>query len=122
MTMIADNKLKASELDQFTGTEQYYKHWLGMRYTDGVKYVAERANAYWLLDAIASYQRGKIATMPFQVWELTTALTFNKSNLSMKEDTNEPVVVNQHIEYTDFPIAYIKMYFIEGVLLLPSEY
>ena len=28
-----------ADLNQFTGTEQYYRHWLkGIVYTDGVKY------------------------------------------------------------------------------------
>lgn len=38
---------------------------------DGVKYMADEAGAYWLLDIIASYQTdAKIRREPFQVWEL----------------------------------------------------
>jgi hypothetical protein len=42
-------------LRQFTGTENWYRHGLvrSVLYTDGAKYVAESAGAYWLLDEIA---------------------------------------------------------------------
>jgi len=35
-----------SDLAQFTGTENYYNHHLGYRYTDGVKYLAEVGKCY----------------------------------------------------------------------------
>jgi hypothetical protein len=41
-------------------------------YTDGVKYVAETAGAYWLIDEIALAQRGdrRVAAEGFQSWIL----------------------------------------------------
>lgn len=110
--------MNLKELDMFTGTENYYKHWAGFGvYTDGVLYLAEKANAYWLLDAIFSYRRKE----SFQLWELKV----NKDKsciLTMKEDSDSPILVKQEIEWTDFPLDYIKLYLIDGVLLLPSEY
>jgi hypothetical protein len=40
-----DSKMKtphqiSSELNQFTGSTTLYKHWLGLKYTDGIKYLA----------------------------------------------------------------------------------
>jgi hypothetical protein len=32
------------------------------------------------------------------------------------------VVLTKRIPYTDFPLAEIKLYFTDGVILLPSEY
>src|SRR3990167_6373010 len=110
------DKLKESDLDQFTGTEQYYKHWLGINYTDGVKYLAERAGAYWLIDLIASSHRKE----PFQVSRLEKT---DKGWLAtMKEDSDQPVLVRQEIEYSDFPLNEIELWLIDGVLLLKSEY
>jgi hypothetical protein len=111
-----------ANLEQFTGTEKYHRHWTDMVYTDGIEYLAEKAGAYWLIDAIASYQRNeKIKTEPFQLWELR--LTEKpKAVLTMRRDTNEPEIVSQEIKYTDFPLDEIKLYLIDGVLLLPSEY
>lgn len=106
------------ELSQFTGTEHYYKHWFGnYKYTDGVKYLGEKAQCYWLLDAIFSYRR----TEPFQVWTLTVDES-KKAWLTMKEDSNLPTLVSQTIEYTTFPLPQIDLWLIDGVLLLPSEY
>jgi len=98
------------------GTEGYTKHWLGLMYTDGIKYLVENADCYWLIDAIASYRKKQ----PFQLWELK--VKDGKAVLTMKEDTNTPVLVKQEIPYTDFPLDEIKLYLIDGILLLTSEY
>ena len=50
-----ETTISESDLSQFIGTENYYRHWTGHGvYTDGVKYLAEKAGAYWLIDAILS--------------------------------------------------------------------
>jgi hypothetical protein len=42
--------LTTADLSHFTGTNQYYRHWaMRLVYTDGVKYIADDADAYWLL-------------------------------------------------------------------------
>lgn len=43
-------------LEHFCGSEQLYKNFLGLRYTEGVKYLADNGQSYWLIDAIASHQ------------------------------------------------------------------
>ena len=107
------------ELQQFTGTENYYRHAFGCKYTDGVQYLAENAKAYWLLDAIFSYARKE----PFQIWKLQLSPVGDKDAvLTMREDSDTPVIVEQLIEYTDFPIEHIELWLIDGVLILPSEY
>lgn len=109
--------LTKQSLNQFTGTEQYYRHWLGFLYTDGVNHVAEEGEAYWLLDAIFSHNRNE----KFQIWELKVAGD-GQAVLTMKEDSNKPFLVTQRFKYTDFPLQEITFYFINNVLLLPSEY
>lgn len=44
-----------TELPQFRGDGERYRHSLNRQviYTPGVQYLAERAGAYWLVDAIA---------------------------------------------------------------------
>lgn len=115
-----ENTITTHQLNQFTGTENWYRHWLGILYTDGVKFLAEKAGAYWLIDAVASYQR-KLKDVPFQVWTLDVKKD-NSAILQMREDSDMPVRVEQVIEYSDFPLESIRLYFIDGVLLLPSEY
>jgi len=116
-------KTLQSMLDQCIGTEQYWAHWTKrIKFTDGVKIMAEAAGAYWLVDAVASWNRKEA----FQVWELHVDRSPDRDEpmaiLTMIEDTNQPELVRQEITYTDFPLDYIKLYLIDGVLLLPSEY
>jgi hypothetical protein len=67
--------LTRDDLIQFTGSEHWYRHTMvrDVLYTDGVKYVAETADAYWLIDEIAFAQRGntRLAAEEFQLWKLT---------------------------------------------------
>ena len=115
-----NEKLNKADLAQFTGTTQWYKHPLGVIYTDGIKYLAEKAGAYWLLDIVASYQP-KHKDKPFQIWNLQV----NKDGsavIIMKEDSNEPILVEQEFAYTDFPLEEIEFYCIDGTVLLKSEY
>ena len=39
-------RLTHSDLEQFIGTENYYQHPLGLLYTDGVQYMAEKGGAH----------------------------------------------------------------------------
>ena len=110
----------------FTGTAQYYRHWTGhLLYTDGVHFLAENAGggAYWLLDAVASYQPDcmKDAMLrDFQVWTLTVA--GDKSAVLKCERDTDDVAFTQEIPFTDFPLPEVKLYVQNGVLLLPGEY
>jgi hypothetical protein len=66
--------LTKADLQQFTGTEHYFRHPINHRvfYTDGVQYLAEDGGAYWLLDEIAIIQPydKRLAVEEFQVWTL----------------------------------------------------
>ncbi len=115
---------------QAIGTTKYIKHFTGaLVFTDGVNQLREDADCHWLIDAIASYRRKEV----FQVWDLV--VNPDKSAvLTMKEDTDQPVLVEQEIPYTDFPLEKIKFFVQEGgygteenwtsclVLMLTSEY
>ncbi|MEB3830109.1 DUF6876 family protein [Phormidium sp. CCY1219] len=114
-----------ADLARFQGTTNYYRHWLNQfKYTDGVKYLADAAEAHWLIDAIASYQRDERVTgdemlQEFQIWQLS--VSDGRGTLTLLRDTDDPVL-SQDIEYTDFPLDEIKLYLSGGVLMLPSEY
>lgn len=109
-------------LSTYTGTEAYYRNWLGLLYTDGIKALAREAGAYWLIDAIGSHAltEGRRGRYPFQLW--TLAVKDQAAVLTMQEDQDQPELVRQEIKYTDFPEGTWKFYLIDGVLILPSEY
>ena len=107
-------------LDQFTGTSQYYKHFTGLLYTDGIKYLADKAKCYWFIDIVASYQY-KFKNTHFQIWKLRV-VDDSEALVTMSEDIDKPILVSQHISYTDFPLDEIEVYCIDNVVLLKSEY
>jgi hypothetical protein len=127
------------QLHQCSGTEAYHRHLFNrLKYTDGVMLMAERCGAFWLIDAIASYQGGanlknihKVCGGPdgHQFWILTvdrsgpspSAVLTCSRDINRSGTPNE-VVVRQVIEYTDFPLDRIVLYVANGVLYLPSEH
>ena len=116
-------KLLKSDLLQFTGTEQWYRHSIARNvlYTDGARHVAEAGGAYWLLDEIAFAQaKPKVMAEEFQLWRLR--VKSDRSALLTCEDGNARSVFAKLIGYTDFPLENIVFYFIGNVILLPSEY
>lgn len=108
----------AQDLAHFTGSEHWYRHPLrrSHTYTDGVKFLADNAGAYWLIDKI-------IVTAPadpFQVWNLT--VNDDRSATLNLTDGDGDVLDVQNIEFTDFPLPEITLWLVDNVLLLPSEY
>ena len=111
-------------LKQFTGSEHWYKHGLvrNIRFTDGAKFVADTAGAYWLLDEIAFAQSGqpKVAAEEFQVWKLT--VNADHTAALTCEDGDYNVVFTKALEFTDFPIEGITLWFASNTIYLPSEH
>ena len=115
--------LTQSDLRQFTGTEQWYRHGLvrSVLFTDGAKHVADAGEAYWLLDEIALAQRFNkvLAAEPFQVWKLAVTGT---AAVLICEDGNGNTVSRKTIAFTDFTLPEITLWFTDNTILLPSEY
>jgi hypothetical protein len=88
--------LDSETLCQFTSSTNWYRHSLIPRilYTDGAKYVADVAGAYWLLDYIAIAQRIEttVRAEAFQVWKLDVK---NSAATSTCEDGNDRIVHNK---------------------------
>ena len=116
--------LDKADLMQFTGTEEWHRHGINRKilFTDGAKYVADTAGAYWLLDEIALLQpyEKAVAAEGFQFWKLK--LRPDHSATLTCEDGNGRAVFSKEIEFTDFPLEEITLYFTDNTILLPSEY
>lgn len=120
------NKIKW-DLSMFHGTTQYHKHLFPgkspLLITDGCKYIRDRLNAYWLFDALLSYQSNKaLRDINFQVWELRRLKKDMSWVLICREDSGKKKIITQFIEFSDFPLDLIKIWVIDHVALLPSEY
>ena len=113
----------SSKLTEFTGTERYYRISRRHLLTDGTKYLAEQAECFWMMDAIASHLT-EIGTADWFVVVRTTVQ--NSVALMVYEDGYGHEHARQEIPYTDFPLAEQTVYTCwdgeHWVLMLPSEY
>jgi hypothetical protein len=122
-----------ADLDGFPGGDDQYQHWTrSLRFTEGIKLMADRAGAYWLIDLVASHQpavrkRLRLAgERDFQVWMLRVGLP-DRPRAAVAECTDDlpprlGVLARQEIPCTDFPRAEMRLWCVDGVLMLPSEY
>ena len=116
-----------ANLPNFYGTENYYALsplFRSFVLTDGARYLADAAGAWWLMDALASH-RDSYKDEGFVVAKLLRAKASNAWILRL-EDGNDGLLADQLIEYSDFPLEEITLYVIPQddlwVILLPSEY
>jgi hypothetical protein len=130
MEVVMDASTLKAQLNQFCGTMEYTrwsflfrKHCL----TDGAKFLAEKAGAFWLMDAIASHH-AKCMQDPMlqgiQFW--TLKIKDGKGTLICERDSDD-IAIKQEIPFTDFPLEEIKLYCqpldaTNYVIMLPSEY
>lgn len=123
----------ANEINEYiancNGTNNVYRHMFSrIVYTDGVKFVAEKAGAYWLIDAIMSHQTNRkaiAAANGFQVWKVTHNKRGSGCVLTMDDGgqgDEAKVLIRQRIPFTDFPKGLDLVFYVEhGMLLLREE-
>ena len=117
------SKFNPANLAHFTGTEHYYRLNRKCLITDGAKYLAEAAGAYWLLEVAASY----LIELGTADWFVLVRLCVKESSAVLTvEDGNGAIRATQQIPFTDFPadeqILYACWDSEQWVLMLPSEY
>lgn len=113
-----------AELGMCVGTQAYHRHPSGLLvYTDGVLLMAGRCEAYWLIDSIAFLvPASKAFVSPFfRLWTLSVGED-GRGEIECRSDSGERPGIAQTVEYTDFPLAKLDLYFRDGVLYLPSEH
>ena len=107
-------------LIQFSGTESYYQFHSGILLTDGTKYLAEVCRCYWLFDVIASYQHDpRISSVDLQCWTLKQDA---EGWVVFCTEGEEEWLVSQRIEYSDFPLTEVEIWFANSIAYLPSEH
>lgn len=128
--------LTENDLNHFTGDDERYAHPLNRRviYTPGVRQVATKGGAFWLIDAIASYltprclapfieEDPRIESMSF--WKLIVSED-ESAVLEARADSPCEPFVRQEIPFTDFPLRTVDIWAaFDGTfwtLYLPSEH
>ena len=112
-----------AELAQFTGTQTYTRLTRRHFLTDGARYLADQAECYWLMDAVASHL-DEIGT---QDWFVLIRLELQGTTATLiYEDGNGHEHARQAMPYTDFPLDEIRLYACWDteywVIMLPGEY
>jgi len=115
--------LDPATLSQFTGTAQYWRVARQFVITDGVKYLAETAACFWLIDAAISHLL-EIGTADWFV--LVRTEVSGSSAVMVYEDGNGAEYARQAIPYTDLQLPSVNLYAVwdseRWVIMLPSEY
>jgi hypothetical protein len=108
---------------QFTGTAQYWRVARQFAITDGVKYLAETAACFWLIDAAISHLL-EIGTADWFV--LVRTEVSGSSAVMIYEDGNGLEHARQEIGHTDLQLPSVDLYAVwdsqRWVIMLPSEY
>jgi hypothetical protein len=124
MSDAAHSSLTLGDLAQFTGSKVFYRHplSLGCVYTEGVQFLAEKASAYWLIDAILCPQafQATLREVEFQVW--TPTVREDRTARLVCDDGDDNVIDSNEIPWTDFPLQSASLWFANNTLYLPSEH
>ena len=119
-----------NELNNFHGTESYHKSSFGkLKLTDGINYLRNKANCFWLIDIIESVQHLKeIKENSFIVWKIKVkdnkfiVRAYSDIANTNSKDNAKYILYEQKGEYTDFPLKELEFYQINDVVLLKGEY
>lgn len=125
-----------ADLRQFTGDLERFRHPLarGVIYTPGIRFLAERGGAYWLIDEIAlAIAGGEVAkagrsdprVLDLHFWRLEVRED-RSAELTARADSGVTPFVSKFIPWTDFPLDHIDVWAgSDGrhwTLYLPSEH
>ena len=113
------NKLK-QELSHCTGSENYYKEYMDLIVTDGIKELQSLAKCNWLISDIAVIAKLQLKEEEF----LTIIIEVDDEHNAVVyyDDGNGNILFKQEYDYTDFSVGSLKLFYSYGVLMIPSEY
>lgn len=129
------------DLDAFTGTMAYHRHRIipidaapSLLLTDGAKYVADKAGAYWLMDTVLLRGGDWLAPEAGDSFAAVKLVVNEDGGATLTaDDGNDNELYREAISFTDFPLPGITFYLQShgfedngrwpvGILMLPSEY
>jgi len=121
------NEIKEG-LQHFHGTEMFYQiPLLKTRFTDGLKYLSEVAECFWLITdtsviAKSLMHRSEFITIDFKrLSEREQDSTGYEAEI-IYTDGNDTILERHGYHLTDFPLDELRLFFVNNTLMLPSEY
>ena len=110
--------LQLGDLNQFYGTTQYHRGYMGVLYTDGVAYVCENGYMWAITDASVIL---KMELSGHEFISLKLKLNDKGGASMVYEDGNGKQLYKQDYTYTDAKRE-LSLYYTGGVLMLSGEY
>lgn len=126
--MKLDSNQITEQLQNFYGTETFYSiAMLKTRFTDGIKYLAEAANCFWLVTdasimAKSLQSKSYFITIDFKRFSEDEQQLNSKEAELIYSDGNDNVLFRQAYYSTDFPLDELRLFFVDDTLMLPGEY
>ncbi|PXX28161.1 MULTISPECIES: DUF6876 family protein [Flavobacteriaceae] len=121
------NEIKEG-LQHFQGSEMLYQiPLIRTRFTNGLKYLANVAECFWLITdtsviAKSLLNRSHFITIDFKrLSEDEQDYTGYEAEI-IYSDGNGNVFETHQYNFTDFPLDELRLYFVDNTLMLPSEY
>ena len=115
-------------LQHFHGTEMFYQiPLLRTRFTDGLKYLSEVAECFWLITDTSVIAKSLINKSEFVTIDFRR-LSKEKQDYTGYEaeiiytDGNDNILEKHGYRVTDFPLDELRLFFVNNTLMLPSEY
>ena len=122
-SMNRSQKANPGELYNSVGSQKWHRHSINRKvlYTDRVKLIVEEANAIWLLDKIILAQKwlAYLEADALQVWTLSIS---DADAMLLCVTANGILQFEKCLERADFPTTRIVLYFVDNVIMIPSEY
>jgi hypothetical protein len=120
-------EMEAETSASYYGTENHHFNPLypAMKYTDGIQFVG--ANGFgWLIDDIGFNLHEKMAKDGKGFYCVVLDVQDTRAKITVCVDMEDEnfigVLAQKKIDYTDAPVGRMRLYWQDGVLLLPSEY
>lgn len=121
------NEIKEG-LQHFHGTEMFYQiPLIRTRFTDGLKYLANVADCFWLITdtsviAKSLMNRSEFIRIDFKkLSEEQQDFTGYEAEI-IYSDGNNNILEKHGYRATDFPLDELRLFFVNDTLMLPSEY
>lgn len=120
-----DTQKLERKLKEFLPTQERYKYKTGLLYSPGIQYLVDEVAADWVIALIANEQfkpfiAESLELQQFQSWELSTK---GIPSLFCFRDLEQQTIASFSVQLWSgcFPLESLKLFVVEGVLMLPSE-
>ena len=121
------NEIKEG-LQHFHGSEMFFQiPLIRTRFTNGIKYLADVANCFWLVTdtsviAKSLMNKSYFITIDFKRLTEDEQEEFGCEAFITYGDGNDNILEKHRYNVTDFPMDELRLFFVDNTLMLPSEY